>query len=75
MRRGGILVILVCVAISGTVVGQEKAMRTAIESPRTQDHGSETRATQVAWLAAAQKTMESELAAKYGQGQRGRVAG
>ena len=73
MRRGGILVILVCVAISGTVVGQEKAMRTAIESPRTQDHGSETRATQVAWLAAAQKTMESELAAKYGQGQRERT--
>jgi hypothetical protein len=72
MRRGGILGILVCVAIGGTVAAQEKAMGTAIESPKAV-HGSETRATQVAWMSAAQKKMESELVAKYGEGQRERA--
>ena len=72
MRHGGILVILVCVAISGTVAAQEMAMGTAIESPKAV-HGSETRATQVAWMAAAQSKMEDELVAKYGEGQRERA--
>ncbi len=73
MRRGGILVILVCVVISGTVAAQEKAMSTAIEGPKAQDHESETRATQAAWVAAAQSKLESELVAKYGEGQRERA--
>ena len=73
MRHVGILVILVCVIISGTVAAQEKGMSTAIESPKAQDRGSETRATQVAWMAAAQKKMEDELVAKYGEGQRERA--
>ena len=70
MRRGGILVILVCVAISGTVAAQEKAMSTAIESPRTDVAHEGVRAP---WFDAALAKMESELVAKYGEGQRERA--
>ena len=68
MRRGGILVILVCAVISGTVVAQEKAMSTAIESPNVAHEG-----VRAPLLDAAQKKLESELAGKYGEGQRERA--
>ena len=67
MRHGGILVILISVVISGTVAAQEKAMGTAIESPKANVAHEGVRAP---WLDAAQKKMEDELAAKYGEGQR-----
>ena len=70
MRRSGILVILVCVAISGMVAGQEKAMGTAIESPRANVAHEVVRAP---WLDAAQSKLEDELVAKYGEGQRERA--
>jgi hypothetical protein len=70
MRHVGILVILVCVVTSSAVVAQEKAMSTAIESPRTNVAGEGVRAP---WLDAAQSKTESELVAKYGEGQRERA--
>ncbi|MFI5087859.1 MAG: hypothetical protein ACHP7I_05645, partial [Terriglobales bacterium] len=70
MRRSAILVILISVVIGGTVAAQEKAMSTAIESPRTNVAHKGVRAP---WLDAAQSKMESELAAKYGEGQRERA--
>jgi hypothetical protein len=99
MRRGGILVILVCGVISGTVAAQEKAMakgsaeisHAAAPAPQTQGPLRQaqgklsTRAPKEgalarddskqgsAWMAAAQSKMESELAAKYGEGQRERA--
>jgi hypothetical protein len=73
MRRSGILVVLVCGILGGMVVAQEKGMSTAIESPKKESAGEGARATAPAWLAAAQKKMEDELVAKYGEGQRERV--
>ncbi|MGZ4836529.1 MAG: hypothetical protein ACXVZZ_12885 [Terriglobales bacterium] len=73
MRRSGILVVLMCGILSGMVVAQEKGMSTAIESPKANAAGEGARATPPAWLAAAQKKMEDELVAKYGEGQRERA--
>jgi hypothetical protein len=58
---------------SSAAVAQEKGMSTATESPKTNVAGEGARATSPAWLAAAQKKMESELVAKYGEGQRVRA--
>ncbi|HEX9119298.1 MAG TPA: hypothetical protein VF840_02050 [Terriglobales bacterium] len=91
MRRSAILVILVCVAISGTVVAQEKAMAKGSAeipqagAPAPQTQGPLTRPARAAglardeskqgsaWMPAAQSKLESELVAKYGEGQRERA--
>ena len=73
MRTSGILVVLMCGILSGMVVAQEKGMSTAIESPKANAAGEGARATAPSWLAAAQKKMEDDLVAKYGEGQRERA--
>ncbi len=70
MRRSGILIVLVCAIIGGMMVAQEKGMSTASESPKANVAHEGVRAP---WMAAAQKKLEGELVAKYGEGQRERA--
>ncbi len=77
MRQGGIIVILVCGIFGGMGFAQERGMSTAkTQGPLQAQAGGTARneaKQSLSWMATAQKKMEDQLAAKYGEGQRERA--